>query len=84
MCSSDLGREAIADFPDWNPAHRHLLGKGIPTISNVGGDVDEVLGKRCTFQACPWEWREGEACVVRLAAILDPEGNYRIESGKNS
>jgi kynurenine formamidase len=78
------GREAIADFPDWNPAHKHLLSKGIPTISNVGGDVDDLLGKRCTFHAQPWEWREGEACVIRLAAMLDPSGAYRIESGKNS
>ena len=78
------GREAIADFPDWNPAHRYLLGKGIPTISNVGGDIDDLLGKRCTFHAFPWEWREGEACVIRLSAILDPSGSYRIESGKNS
>jgi len=78
------GRDAVADFPDWNPANRYLLAKGIPTIVNVGGDVDDVLGKRCTFQAYPWQWMEGEACVVRLAAMLDPSGSYRIESGKNS
>src|SRR5205823_8357874 len=28
------GREAIADFPDWNPAHKTLLAAGIPTIEN--------------------------------------------------
>jgi kynurenine formamidase len=77
------GRDAIADFPDWNPANRCLLEKGIPTIVNVGGDVDDVAGKRCTFQAYPWQWMEGEACIVRLAAMLDPSGSYRIESGKN-
>jgi kynurenine formamidase len=75
------GREAIADFPDWNPAHRALLAAGIPTIENVGADLDEISGRRCTFQCFPWRWREGDACVVRLVAMLDPGGGYRIEPG---
>jgi kynurenine formamidase len=74
-------REAIKDFPDWNPAQLTLLGAGIPTIENVGGDLDEVTGKRCTFQGFPWKWHEGDACVIRLVAMLDPSGSYRLESG---
>jgi kynurenine formamidase len=74
-------REAIKDFPDWNPAQLTLLGAGIPTIENVGGDLDEITGKRCTFQGFPWKWHEGDACVIRLVAILDPSGSYRLESG---
>jgi len=50
------GREAIEDFPEWNPAHKTLLAAGIPTIENVGGDLDDVAGKRCTFQGFPWKW----------------------------
>lgn len=76
------GCEAIADFPAWNPAHRALLAAGIPTIENVGADLDEVTGKRCTFQGFPWKWLEGDACVIRLTAIFDPSGNYRLESGR--
>lgn len=75
------GRDPEADFPEWNPAHRILLGAGIPTIENVGGEVDALGGKRCTFQAYPWNWPEGDACGVRLVAILDPAGAYRLESG---
>jgi kynurenine formamidase len=78
------GREAIADFPDWNVAHKTLLAAGIPTIENVGGDLDEVTGRRCTFQGVPWNWREGDACVIRLVAIFDPSGNYRLESGEGN
>ncbi len=78
---AETGREAATDFPDWNPAHRALLGAGVPTIENVGGDVDELAGKRCTFQTYPWKWHEGDACVVRFVAIVDPAGSYRIESG---
>jgi len=78
------GREASEDFPEWNPAHKALLGAGIPTVENVGADLDAVTGQRCTFQGFPWKWREGDACVIRLVAILDPSGNYRLESGKGT
>lgn len=78
------GRDAKADFPEWNPAHRTLLAAGIPTIENVGGDVEALLGKRCTFQAYPWNWPEGDACGVRFVAMLDPEGRYRLEAGGNA
>jgi kynurenine formamidase len=75
------GRQPAEDHPEWNPAHRALLAAGIPTIENVGADVDAVNGRWCTFQAFPWFWPEGDACVVRLVAILDPTGDYRLESG---
>src|SRR5580704_17153463 len=74
-------REAIHDSPEWNPASLVLLGAGIATVENVGGDLDEVTVKRCTFQGFPWKWHEGDACVIRLVAIVDPSGSYRIESG---
>jgi kynurenine formamidase len=75
------GREAIQDFPEWNAAHRALLEAGIPTIENVGGDIDALSGKRCTVQGFPWKWHEGDACVIRLVAMLDPKGTCRLERG---
>ena len=78
------GREAIQDFPEWNPAHKAILARGIPTIENVGGDVAALSGKRCTLQGFPWNWHEGDACVIRLVAIFDPGGKYRMESGKRA
>ena len=79
--AADTGRDAAADFPDWNPAHRALLAAGVPTIENVGGSLDLVTGRRCTFHAMPWKWKEGDACVIRLVAMADPGGAYRIERG---
>ena len=76
------GRNAIDDFPEWNPAHRTLLQAGVPTIENVGGDVAEVVGTRCTFHAYPWKWTEGDACVIRLVAMRDRRGTCRIEAGR--
>jgi|HubBroStandDraft_3_1064219.scaffolds.fasta_scaffold183292_2 kynurenine formamidase len=76
------GREVTADFPAWNPAHRLLARAGIPTIENVGGEVAAVTGLRCAFHAYPWPWPEADACVIRLVAILDPTGEYRLERGR--
>ena len=78
------GRDAKADFPKWYPAQKKLLAAGIPTIQNVGGDVGLLRGKRGTFHAMPWKWIEGEACIVRLVAIVDPKGKYRIASGREA
>ncbi len=75
------GGDVRADFPAWNPAHKLLARAGIPTIENVGGDVDLISGKRAAFHAYPWLWPEADACIIRLVAILDPSGNYRLESG---
>ncbi len=38
------GRMVADDYPEWNPAHRLLAEAGIPTIENVGGNVDAVTG----------------------------------------
>lgn len=78
------GRDPKIDFPDWNPAHRALLRAGVPTIENVVGEIDALAGKRCTFQAYPWNWPEGDACGVRFVAIFDPAGTYRLGAGATS
>jgi kynurenine formamidase len=75
------GRDARDDFPLWEPCHRALLGNGIVGFENVGGQIDEVTGKRVTFAAFPWRWTQGDGCIVRLVAIVDPTGEYRIETG---
>ena len=75
------GHEVTEDFPKWMPAHRRLAAAGIPTIENVGGGVDAVTGRRCSFHAMPWYWTQGDACIVRFVAILDATGTYRIEKG---
>ncbi|NVO13081.1 MAG: cyclase family protein [Rhodoplanes sp.] len=75
------GRHILEDFPHWEPAHKIMMGAGIPGIENIGGDVDLVTGKRCTIMAFPWRWHTGEGCVVRVVAVLDPEQKFRIPTG---
>jgi kynurenine formamidase len=75
------GREVTDDFPLWEPCHRAVLGNGIVGFENVGGQIDEVTGMRVTFAAFPWHWTKGDGCIVRLVGIIDPTGEYRLETG---
>ena len=49
------GRDWKDDFPEWEPVHRILFKNGILGIENVGGDIDKVTGRRCTFAYFPVE-----------------------------
>jgi kynurenine formamidase len=77
----ETGRDVMADFPDWEPAHKTMLIAGIPGIENVGGQLDEITGKRCTFMAFPWRMREEDGCPIRIVAVIDPEQKFRIPQG---
>lgn len=75
------GRDALADYPGFYPAHKTLAKAQIPVIAQMAGDVDEVTGKRATMFAAPWKIWRGDACVVRFVAIFDPSGKVRIDAG---
>jgi kynurenine formamidase len=77
----ETGRDVLADFPDWEISHKTLLPAGIPGLENVGGDLDKVTGKRCTFMAFPWNYPKGEGCLLRVVAVIDPEQRFRIPTG---
>jgi hypothetical protein len=58
------GRDWAKDFPEWEPVHQILFKNGILGIENVGGDLDSVTGKRCTFAFFPWNWDRGDGCSL--------------------
>ena len=76
------GKDPKKEHGVWNVAHKVLLGANIPTVEQIGGDVDTVLGKRVTLAATPWKFRKGDACPVRVVAMCDPSGSFQIPSGK--
>jgi kynurenine formamidase len=76
---AETGHDVMDDFPLWEPAHKILMGNGIPGIENVGGELDKVTGRRCTFMAFPWRWTDGDGSGVRVVAVVDPDGSFRIE-----
>ena len=75
------GHDPEQDHPDWNVAHKTLLPAGIPGLENVGGELDKITGRRCTFMAFPWNYPQGEACLLRVLAVIDPEQRFRIPTG---
>lgn len=75
------GKDEKQEHPEWNIAHKTLLAAGIPTVEQVGGDVDVLAGKRATFSATPWKFKYGDACPVRFVAMVDPTGDCRIDGG---
>ena len=79
------GRDWKDDFPEWEPVHRILFKNGILGIENVGGDIDKVTGRRCTFAFFPWNWERGDGCIMRLVAIADPKArNSGSTRGRSS
>lgn len=80
---SETGRNPNDDHPVWNVAHKTLLEAGIPTIEQVGGDVSELVGSRCTFHAAPWRGNMLDACPIRFVALIDPTGSARVEPGNS-
>lgn len=76
------GKDPKKEHGEWYIAHKTLLGAGIPTIEQVGGDVDLLLGKRATLSAAPWKFKYGDACPVRFVAMVDSTGTLKIDAGK--
>ena len=67
----ETGGDVIEDFPLWEPCHRAILGNGVMGWENVGGDIDQVTGKRVTIAGFPIRWVNGDGSIVRLVAFVD-------------
>jgi len=67
----ETGRDAKEDFPYPLIVHRTLGLNGIMVWESVGGDIDEVVGKRVTIVGFPIRWEKGDGSLVRLVAIVD-------------
>ena len=76
------GKDPKAEHGKWFAAEKALAAAGVPYVVQVGGDVDELRGKRATFSATPWKLEHGDACPVRFVAMTDPGGKLRIDEGK--
>ena len=67
----ETGKDGKEEFPIYEPCHLALAKAGIPGIENAGGQIEEVVGKRCTMAAFPFKYEGGEAALVRLVAIVE-------------
>lgn len=76
------GKDPASEHGKWFVAEKTLAAADIPVVVQVGGDVDEINGTRATFAATPWKLEHGDACPVRMVAMIDPSGSMRINTGK--
>jgi len=40
---------------------------------NVGGDLAQLVGNRCTISGFPIRWEKGDGSIVRLVAIVEED-----------
>ena len=68
-----MGRRADDLFPPENRfcMHRVPFAHNITHAENIGGDIDQVLNRRCRIGAFPWKIIGGDGCVSRVVAFLD-------------
>jgi kynurenine formamidase len=67
------GRDPAVEFPQdrWFPMHHEPFRHGIVHAENVGGDIEQVLNRRCLIGAFPWKFVGGEASICRIVAFVD-------------
>ncbi len=53
--------------------HRKCFPEGVLHVENVGGDIDQVLNRRCKIGAFPWRFEGGEGAMCRVVAFLEDE-----------
>lgn len=51
--------------------HHVPFGAGIVHAENIGGDIDQVLNRRCLIGAFPWRLEGGEAGICRIVAFVE-------------
>jgi len=53
------------------PCHIGLLSAGIPMVQVLGGQIDEVTGKRCEICYAPVKYVGGDGFPVRVLAMVE-------------
>ena len=56
---------------DMFPFHNYAFQEGLIHAENVGGDIEQVLDRRCIIGAFPWKFDGLESCPCRIIAFLD-------------
>ncbi len=56
---------------DFEYIHYGTARNDVSMLENLGGEIEQVAGRRVTMGAFPWRWIGGEGCVCRVVAFLD-------------
>jgi hypothetical protein len=63
--------EELVPEKDFEYVHYTTARNNMCMLENLGGEIAEVAGRRCTIGAFPWRWVGGEGCICRVVAFLD-------------
>ena len=53
-------------------------------FENVCGEDIDKVPEALTIAAFPIRWEKGDGSIVRVVAIVDPKGEFRIPTGKEA
>jgi len=45
-----------------------LFARNIPVVEHLGGEIDQVAGRRCTISCAPVNYVNGDAFPLRVLA----------------
>jgi kynurenine formamidase len=68
---------------DMFPFHNYGFQEGLLHAENLGGDIELMLGKRCTIGAFVWRYEGLESCPCRILAFTDT-GDMPVEAIGNA
>ncbi|HEY4278545.1 MAG TPA: cyclase family protein [Conexibacter sp.] len=63
--------EEVWPYEDLFVMHHVPFGAGVTHVENVGGDIEQVLNRRCMIGAFPLPIEGGEASPCRIVAFVD-------------
>jgi arylformamidase len=58
---------------DFQFMHTKLFPHQIIHAENIGGEIDDVLNKRCMIGAFPWKLKGGDGCICRIVAFSEDD-----------
>jgi kynurenine formamidase len=57
----------------WKPCHKLLLRNAVMGWRNGGGNLAQVVGKRCSIAGFPFRWEKGDGSIVRAVATVEAD-----------
>jgi arylformamidase len=67
------GRQLRDLFPEETLGAMHMIpfAENITHAENLGGDIEQVLGRRLFIGAFPWRYIDGDASICRVVAFVN-------------
>ena len=68
-----VGKKVDKVFPreSFYCMHKIPFPHNIVHVENLGGDLDQVLNRRCKIGCFPWKFEGGEAAMCRVVAFIE-------------